>query len=145
MIYKMIAVLILCASMSGCMSQKYGNFLNKQIETEDIVASAITQLTEHYPPAKTQLYLQSPPSTDIFGCNLVTRLRESGYEVYEHQPNDSKPTGSLNFNYIIDSPQDGEGFAPFVRLTLFIESDVMTCGYDNETLQPITVWSKGEV
>lgn len=146
MIYKLIAILFVCASLSGCVvSQQYGNFLTQQIETEEIVDNAIVQLAEHYPPAKTQLYLYSPPSTDLFGCDLVAKLRESGYEVYEHQPNATKPTGSLDFNYIIDSPQDTQGSTPFVRLTLFVGSDVMTCGYDNETLQPISVWSKGEV
>ena len=146
MIYRLIAVLFICASMSGCVvSQKYGNFLTQPIESEDIVANAILQLAEHYPPANTQLYLYSPPSTDLFGSDLITKLRQSGYKVYEHQPESTKPTGSLDFNYIIDSPQAAQGSTPFVRLTLFIENNVMTCGYDNETLQPISVWSKGEV
>lgn len=148
MIYKMIVVLLICAGMSGCAvpSNKYGNFLGEPaIETELIVENAILQLAEHYPPANTQLYLYSPPSTDLFGCDLITRLRESGYKIYEHQPNDTKPKGSLNFNYIIDSPKDEQGVSSFVRLTLFIENDVMTCGYDNENLLPISVWSKGEV
>ncbi len=148
MIYKMIVVLLICAGMSGCAvpNNKYGNFLvQPAIETEQIVENAILQLTQHYPPANTELYLYSPPSTDLFGCDLVTRLRESGYKIYEHQPNDIKSKESLNFNYIIDNTKDEQGVLSFVRLTLFIENDVMTCGYDDETLLPISVWSKGEV
>lgn len=143
MIYKYSIILIVCICLSGCAgSQEYGNFLTQQIEPNKIVDNAILQLEEHYPPAKTQLYIVCPPSADMFGLDLISKLRASGYEVYEHQPNTTKPKGALDFHYIIDNPQ---GSTPFVRLTLFIENDVMSCGYDDKTLQPISVWSKGEV
>lgn len=140
--FRIIILFFVCLVLCGCVPKKHGNFLIEPIETETILTSAVDQMKEHYPPAKTRLYLTTPPMSDKFGTELIKELRVAGYELFENQPQENKRDDTLDFKYIIDTPI---GTPQFVRLTIFVGLETMSCGYDSETLQPISMWSKGKI
>lgn len=140
--FRIIIPFLLCLFLCACVPKKYGNFLIEPIETGTIITGTVAQMTEYFPPAKTKLDLSTPPISDKFGTELIKKLRVAGYALFENQSQESKREDTLAFSYIIDTPV---GPPQFVRLTLFIGSETMSCGYDSETLQPISMWSKGEL
>lgn len=129
--------------LGGCASSPYGNHLQAGVDQHRIASEAVSQLSEIWPPAKTQLDLRQE-TTDPFGQILINGLRDSGYAIQEFNPktvNSPATSSALPFGYILDNA--GESY---YRLTLMVGAQSITRAYQERAgeLVPVSYWAHKE-
>lgn len=134
--------------ITGCATSPYGNFTNQKTthheissqDTHDVIAKdALSQLSSHYPPAKTKLsFIHEIDKNDTFGLLLVNKMRISGYAIQEYRK-DTDPTG-LTFAYTLDQIED------IYRLTIYIAGQRLSRPYlfESGVVTPSGPWSRKE-
>lgn len=135
---KELRVLLLAALLSGCVSQRYGNFTPlSQGSDAYLAADAAAQLTRVYPPAQNTFCI-GQRVTDGFGINLVQHLRKNGYGINENQC----PKQKANFFYVIDALQPQRHY----RVSLFIGTQTLSRLYakNHNNTFPVSAWTHKE-
>jgi len=150
---KKLIFLIGILTLVGCTGVhkvRYGNYLEKQVAVDKMVSDISEQMINLYPPANTALFYLHKDG-DFFGKKLTTDLRQAGYKVcvFENQEEKKKKTfikkdslersRELDFGYIIDRGKKES----IIRITLKVGNASLSRGYDAETFQPISLWTKG--
>jgi len=147
-----MTLLISMAFLSGCVTAKYGSFINDdadeiaaiQSNQKKIADDLIIKLKEHYPPASTRLSIKhSISDKDFYGTYMIEALRAVGYGVEEHNKNATAPvTDSLTLSYILDQPKEDDEYLIY-RLTVFVSGAPMSRMYEvakDGIAYPIGYW-----
>lgn len=142
--------LLVLVGCTGVHKVRYGNYLEKQVAVDKMVADISEQMIDLYPPANTTLFYLHK-DRDFFGKKLTTELRQAGFKVcvFDNQEEKKEKTFTkkdvlersreLDFGYIIDREKEGS----IIRITLKVGNNSLSRGYDAETFKPISLWTKG--
>ena len=152
-----IATLALLATLAGCASKPYGNFIeNAPLSTnQTLAADTVKQLVSVYPPASTRFNLVHE-TPDAYGRALISSLRAKGYALQEGGEQSAKEAEAaksavaaansavqgLSLSYVIDNPPETNLY----RVTLKVGYQSLTRAYvaQNNTVHPAGAWTRKE-